>query len=101
MFVGIDVRERTLELAATEEAPTLPRGAPDNPEGVGAAVAALQAASPRLIAIEMTGSGFLPLLAWLVVAELPVAAVAPDQITTFRQQHGTNLSNAQLLARFA
>jgi transposase len=55
--------------------------------------------------LEATGAYHQPLLAALLLAELPVAVVNPAQIVAFRQsrlgRHKSDRADAQLLARFA
>jgi transposase len=104
MFVGIDVGLRWLDLAATPQAAALPRRVPNTPDGRAALVAALQAPRPTLIVLEATGTYHQPLLAAVLVADLPVAVINPAQSAALRKQHlgrnKTDRGDAKLLARF-
>ena len=105
MFIGIDVGLKYLDAAATSGAPALPRRAPNTPEGIATLVAALAGLTPALVVLEATGTYHQPLLAALLVAEVPVAVVNPAQVAAFRTtrlgRHKTDRADAQLLARFA
>jgi transposase len=105
MFLGMDVGLKTLEVAATPAAPTLPRRVPNTATGIAALVEALTQLDPRLVVLEATGTYHRPLVAALLTAEIPVAVLNPAQIAAFRQsqlgRHKTDRADAQLLARFA
>src|SRR5215211_5394842 len=105
MFIGIDIGSKQLDAVATPAAPTLPRRVPYTAAGVSHLVAALGGLAPTLVVLEATGTYHQPLLAALLVAELPVAVVNPAQVAAFRQsrlgRHKTDRADAQLLARFA
>lgn len=105
MFIGIDVGSKQLDAAATAAAPALPRRVPNTAAGIATLVAALTNAIPTLVVVEATGTYHQPLLAALLVAELPVAVVNPAQVAAFRTtrlgRHKTDRADAQLLARFA
>lgn len=105
MFVGIDVGLKFLDCAASATAPSLPRRAANTEEGMVALVAALTALGPTLVVLEATGTYHRPLLAALLVADLPVSVVNPAQVAAFRAsrlgRHKTDRADAQLLARFA
>ena len=68
-------------------------------------VAALTPLAPTLLVLEATGTYHQPLLAALLVAELPVSVINPAQSAAFRKQHlgrnKTDRGDARLLARFA
>lgn len=104
MFIGIDVGLKHLDLAAHPAAPSLPRRVPNTPEGIAQLVPVLQMRTPTLIVLEATGSYHQPVLAALLVAEVPVAVINPSQSAAFRQsqlgRHKTDRADAQLLARF-
>lgn len=105
MFIGIDVGLKSLEVAATQAAPPLPRRVPNTPTGIAALVAAVQDLAPTLVVMEATGTYHRPVLAALLTAQVPVAVLNPAQIAAFRQsqlgRHKTDRADAQLLARFA
>jgi transposase len=105
MFIGIDIGSKQLDAVATPAAPTLPRRVPNTAAGVSHLVAALGGLAPTLVVLEATGTYHQPLLAALLVAELPVAVVNPAQVAAFRQsrlgRHKTDRADAHLLARFA
>jgi transposase len=105
VFVGIDIGSQSLDLAASEPIPSLPRRVPNTADGIAVLIAAVLPVTPRLIVLEATGSYHQPLLAALLLAELPVAVVNPAQIAAFRTtrlgRHKTDRADAQLLARFA
>jgi transposase len=103
MFIGIDVGSKHLDCAATAASP-LPRRVANTDDGLAALVTALTTLAPTLIVLEATGNYHRPLLAALLVAELPVSVVNPAQIAAFRQsrlgRHKTDRADALLLARF-
>jgi transposase len=105
MFVGIDVGLKHLDVAAAGAAPDLPRRVPNTVEGIAALLAALAPLAPTLVVLEATGTYHCPLLAALLVANLPVSLVNPAQVAAFRQsrlgRHKTDRADARLLARFA
>jgi transposase len=105
MFIGIDVGLTYLDAAATEVAPTLPRRVANTAEGIAALVAALADLRPTLVVLEATGNYHCPLLAALLLAELPVSVANPAQVAAFRQsrlgRQKSDRQDAQLLARFA
>ena len=105
MFIGIDVGLTYLDAAATEVAPSLPRRMANTADGIAALVAALAALRPTLVVLEATGNYHCPLLAALLLAELPVSVANPAQVAAFRQsrlgRHKSDRQDAKLLARFA
>ena len=105
MFIGIDVGSKHLDLAASERVSSLPRRVPNTAAGIATLVAAVTPVAPTLIVLEATGAYHQPLLAALLLAELPVSVVNPAQISAFRQsllgRHKTDRADAHLLARFA
>lgn len=105
MFIGIDVGLRWFDLAAIPAAPSLPRRVPNTAEGRATLIAALTPLAPTLLVLEATGTYHQPLLAALLVAELPVSVINPAQSAAFRKQHlgrnKTDRGDARLLARFA
>jgi transposase len=105
MFFGIDVGSQHLDTAATSAAPAVPPRVPNTEAGIATLVAAITAAAPTLVVLEATGNYHRPLLAALLVAEVPVSVVNPAQIAAFRTsrlgRHQTDRADAQLLARFA
>jgi transposase len=105
MFIGIDVGLTHLDVAATEDASQLPRRVPNSGEGIARLVAALGAVGPDLVVLEATGTYHQPVLAALLLAELPVSLANPAQVAAFRQsrlgRHKSDRQDAKLLARFA
>jgi transposase len=105
MFIGIDVGSRWLDLAAIPAASSLPRRVANTPEGLATLLPTLTRLSPDLIVLEATGSYHQPLVAALLLAEVPVSVINPSQSVAFRQsrlgRHKTDRADAQLLARFA
>lgn len=104
MFLGIDVGSHHLDLATTVATPSLPRRVPNTPEGIAQVVSVLLPRTPTLIVLEATGAYHQPLLAALLLAELPVAVINPVQSVAFRNQelgrNKTDRGDARLLARF-
>jgi transposase len=105
MFIGIDISCKHLDLAVSAPTPTLPRRVDNTAAGIAAAVAALTELRPTRIVLEATGTYHCPLLAALLLAELPVSVLNPAQVAAFRTsrlgRHKTDRADAQLLARFA
>lgn len=105
MFIGIDVGQQHLDVAATEAAPRLPRRVPNTGESIARLVAVLGETAPELVVLEATGSYHCPLLVALLGAALPVSVANPAQVAAFRQsrlgRHKSDRADAQLLARFA
>lgn len=105
MFIGIDVGLKSLEVAATPAAPSLPRRVPNTATGIATLVEPLRGLDPTLVVLEATGTYHRPLLAALLTAQIPVAVLNPAQIAAFRQsqlgRHKTDRADAKLLARFA
>jgi transposase len=105
MFIGIDIGLKTLDLAASAAVPSLPRRVPNTAEGIAEVVAVLRRLAPTVIVMEATGNYHRPLLAALLVADLPVSVVNPAQVAAFRTsrlgRHKTDRADARLLARFA
>lgn len=105
MFIGIDVGQKSLDVAASVAAPRLPRRVPNTAAGIAHLVAGLGEVAPALVVLEATGTYHLPLLAALLQASVPVSVVNPAQVAAFRQsrlgRHKSDRQDAQLLARFA
>jgi transposase len=102
-FIGVDVAQRTLELAVR---PSGERWQVANtPAGIAEVVGRLQALAPTLVVLEATGGLEVPLLAALGAAGLAVAAVNPRQVREFARATGklakTDALDAQVLAHFA
>jgi transposase len=104
MFIGIDVGSRWLDLAATAAASSLPRRVPNTPEGIALLLPVVRALAPTLLTLEATGRYHQPLLAALLLAEMPVAVINPAQSAAFRKQqlgrNKTDRADAKLLARY-
>jgi transposase len=105
MFIGIDIGLKHLDCAATAAAPGLPRRVANTADGIADLVAVLTRLRPTLVVLEATGTYHQPLLAALLLAEIPVSVANPAQVAAFRQsrlgRHKTDRADAQLLARFA
>jgi transposase len=105
VFVGIDVGKSSLDCAASERAPSLPRRVANATEGIARVVSALTALAPELVVLEATGADHRPLLAALVAAGIPVAVANPAQVAAFRQarpgREKSDRADAALPARFA
>ena len=105
MFIGIDVGLKSLDIAATGAVAGLPRRVPNTADGIARLVAALGAGMPALVVLEATGTYHQPLLAALLLADVPVSVANPAQVAAFRQsrlgRHKTDRADAMLLARFA
>lgn len=104
MFIGLDVGATFLDAAASATA-TLPRHVPNTEAGIASLIEALRALAPELVVLEATGNYHRPLLAALLVAEVPVSVLNPAQVAAFRQsrlgRHKSDRADAKLLARFA
>src|SRR5712691_7717828 len=103
VFVGIDVARASLEIATR---PTGDRWRVGNdPTGISALVARLQAVEPSLIVLEATGGLEVAVLAALGSVGLPAVAVNPRQVRDFAKAVGklakTDALDAQVLAHFA
>lgn len=105
MFIGIDVGQQSLGVAASAAAPRLPRRVPNTAAGIAHLVAGLGEVVPALVVMEATGTYHMPLLAALLQAAGPVSVVGPAQVAAFRQsrlgRHKRDRQDAQPLARFA
>lgn len=105
MFIGIDIGSRWLDLAATPATPALPRRVANTPDGLATLLPTLTGLAPELIVLEATGNSHQPLLAALLLAELPVRVINPAQSAAFRKsrlgRHKTDRADAHMLARFA
>jgi transposase len=105
MFIGIDIGARFLDAAASEAAPALPRRVPNTAVGIATLVEVLRQLAPTLVVIEATGNYHRPLLAALLLAEVPVSVLNPAQLVAFRTtqrgRHKTDRQDAKLLARLA
>ena len=103
VFVGIDVARARLDIATR---PTGERWQVGNdPTGISALVARLQAVKPILIVLEATGGLEVAVLAALGSVGLPAVAVNPRQVRDFAKAVGklakTDALDAQVLAHFA
>lgn len=94
MFVGIDIGAQFLDAAASAAVLALPRRVPNTADGI-----------TTLVVCEATGNYHRPLLAALLLAEVPVSVLNPAQLvavrTTQRGRHKTDRLDAKLLARLA
>jgi transposase len=102
-FVGIDVSKARLDVAIRPQAAAFDE--PNDPAGVAALVARLEALAPALIVVEATGGLETPLVVALAAARLPVAVVNPRQARDFARAVGrlakTDRIDAEVLAHFA
>lgn len=105
MFIGIAVGLEHLNLTAAPAASALPRRVPNSLAGIAQLVLRLTDLHPTLIVLEATGANHQPLLAALLVADLPVSVINPAQSAAFRSQRPggseTDRADPNLLARFA
>jgi transposase len=102
-FVGIDVAQKTLDLARSDSDALL---TVDNAnEGIARIVDLLRSARPALIVVEATGGLERPLLEALLDADLPVALVNPGHVRHFAKGLGilakTDKIDARVLVQFA
>ena len=102
-FVGIDVSKARLDGHVRPDGTTFAEA--NDPEGIAAVVARLQARPPALIVVEATGGLEAPLAAALAAAGLPVAVINPRQARDFARAIGkrakTDRIDAAVLAHFA
>lgn len=103
--VGIEVGSPFLDCAAEPSAPALPRRLPNTQPGIAPLVRARAGLGPELVVCAATGTDHRPLLAALLAAGIPAAAVNPAQVAAFRQarlgREQSDRADARLLARFA
>lgn len=103
VFVGVDVAKERLDvhLRPSGEAFAVARDA----AGLGALLARLAVAQPKLIVLEATGGFEITVAAALAAAGLPLAVVNPRQIRDFARATGrlakTDRLDAEAIARFA
>jgi transposase len=102
-FVGIDVAKARLDVHCRPDGLTFQHA--NDPDGIAALVARLQAARPALIVLEATGGYEIPAVAALAAAGLPVAVINPRQARDFAKATGQLAKNdridAAVLAHFA
>lgn len=103
IFVGVDVSKARLDVACRHDGSTFSEA--NDPQGIAALVARLQALGPTLIVLEATGGLEAPLAAALAAAGLAVAVVNPRQVRDFARATGrlakTDRIDAAVLAHFA
>lgn len=103
MFIGIDVSKARLDVACRPTGVTF--AVANDPDGIAALVARLQALDPTRIVLEATGGYELPLATALAAAGLPVVVVNPRQARAFAKAIGRLAKNdkidAACLAHFA
>ena len=101
--IGIDVSQRTLEVAAVPGAQQWQ--VTNAPAAIDQLVQRLAQLEPERIVLEATGGYELPLLGSLAQAGLPVVAVNPRQVRDFARSTGrlakTDALDADVLAQFA
>jgi transposase len=101
-FIGVDVSKERLDCFCR---PTGTRFSYDNtPPGIAALVKWVEAQQPQLVVLEATGGLERPLVAELVVAQLPVVVVNPRQVRDFARAIGqlakTDRIDAEVIAHF-
>lgn len=101
-FIGVDVSKERLDCFCR---PTGIAFSFDNtPPGIAALVQWVEAQQPQLIVLEATGGLERPLVAELVVAQLPVVVVNPRQVRDFARAIGqlakTDRIDAVVIAHF-
>jgi transposase len=101
-FIGVDVSKERLDCFCR---PTGTRFSYDNtPPGIAALVKWVEAQQPQLVVLEATGGMERPLVAELVVAQLPVVVVNPRQVRDFARAIGqlakTDRIDAAVIAHF-
>jgi transposase len=101
-FIGVDVSKERLDCFCR---PTGTRFSYDNtPPGIAALVQWVEGQQPQLIVLEATGGLERPLVAALVVAQLPVVVVNPRQVRDFARATGqlakTDRIDAEVIAHF-
>jgi len=101
-FIGVDVSKERLDCFCR---PTGTRFSYDNtPPGIAALVQWVESQQPQLIVLEATGGLERPLVAALVVAQLPVVVVNPRQVRDFARATGqlakTDRIDAAVIAHF-
>jgi transposase len=101
-FIGVDVSKERLDCVSR---PTGTAFSYDNtPPGIAALVQWVEAQQPQLIVLEATGGLERPLVAALVVAQLPVVVVNPRQVRDFARATGqlakTDRIDAAVIAHF-
>jgi len=101
-FIGVDVSKKRLDCFCR---PTGTRFSYDNtPPGIAALVKWVEAQQPQLVVLEATGGLERPLVAELVVAQLPVVVVNPRQVRDFARAIGqlakTDRIDAEVIAQF-
>jgi transposase len=101
-FIGVDVSKERLDCFCR---PTGTAFSFDNtPPGIAALVQWVEAQHPQLIVLEATGGLERPLVAALVVAQLPVVVVNPRQVRDFARAIGqlakTDRIDAEVIAHF-
>jgi transposase len=103
MFVGVDVSKAYLDVFIRPTAERMRLG--NDEAGIAQLVAHLRSQQPALVVLEPTGGLQAPVVAALVVAQIPVAVVNPRQIRDFGRSTGklakTDALDAALLAHFA
>jgi transposase len=103
IFVGIDVSKARLDGACRPDGTAFSEA--NDPHGIAALVARLQALEPVRIVLEATGGLETPLAAALAAAGLAVVVVNPRQVRDFARAAGrlakTDRIDAAVLAHFA
>lgn len=102
-FIGIDVSQKSLELAERGKDSTL--SFPNTPAGIRKLLKQFNKEDVELIVVEATGGYEYQLVTTLCKAGLPVALVNPTRVRRFAQASGqmakTDRLDAHVLAHFA
>jgi transposase len=104
VYIGIDVGQKTLDLAAQPPLLALPRRVPNTAAGIARVLAVLTAAAPTLLVLEATGVYHRPLLSALLSADLPTTLLNPLQLVHYRKERlgreKSDRADAVLLAEY-
>jgi transposase len=101
-FIGVDVSKERLDCVCRPSGTTF--SCDNTLPGIAALVQWVEAQQPQLIVLEATGGLERPLVAALVVAQLPVVVVNPRQVRDFARAIGqlakTDRIDAAVIAHF-
>ncbi len=101
-FVGIDVSQRSLDIAVRPSGQTWQVA--NDAAGVSDLVEQLQQLQPTLVVVEATAGLELAVVGELAVAQLPVVVANPRQVRAFARAAGklakTDVLDARVLAQF-
>jgi len=101
-FIGVDVSKEHLDCFCRPTGTTF--SCDNTPPGIAALVQWAEAQQPQLMVLEATGGLERPLVAALVIAQLPVVVVNPRQVRDFARAIGqlakTDRIDAAVIAHF-